>query len=163
MNEVAPDASLTSSANNWGIYNTYAVKCVIDGTPIDVDWCKGLVRRRGSDHRSEREAPLPKALLKRLPRLRRRLLTARCTCSTPPPSPLAARTLENLIANNADYAKYAAYVSDGYYHESELASAPVLRYRDRRHHDAGLIRKNDCGRFFGGACFLMVKDEASDV
>ena len=32
--------------------------------------------------------------------------------------------LEDLIANNADYAKYADYVSDGYYHESELASAP---------------------------------------
>ena len=37
---------------------------------------------------------------------------------------VGGETLENLIANNADYAKYAAYVSDGYYHESELASAP---------------------------------------
>ena len=34
--------------------------------------------------------------------------------------------LEDLIANNADYAKYEAYVSDGYFHESELASAPAF-------------------------------------
>ena len=44
MNEVAPDSALTSSSNNWGIYNTYAVKSVIDGTPIDVDWCQGLAQ-----------------------------------------------------------------------------------------------------------------------
>ena len=37
---------------------------------------------------------------------------------------VGGETLENLIANNADYAKYAAYVSEGYFHESELASAP---------------------------------------
>ena len=34
--------------------------------------------------------------------------------------------LEDLIASNADYAKYEAYVSDGYFHESELASAPAF-------------------------------------
>ena len=33
-------------------------------------------------------------------------------------------SLEDLIAEGGDYAKYADYVSDGYYHESELASAP---------------------------------------
>ena len=42
--------------------------------------------------------------------------------------PLAATvngsSLEDLIAEGGDYAKYADYVSDGYYHESELASAP---------------------------------------
>ena len=33
-------------------------------------------------------------------------------------------SLEDLIAEGGDYAKYADYVSGGYYHESELASAP---------------------------------------
>ena len=37
---------------------------------------------------------------------------------------IGGETLESLIEANADYAKYADYVSDGYFHESELASAP---------------------------------------
>ena len=35
-------------------------------------------------------------------------------------------SLEDLIAQGGDYEKYGAYVSDGYFHESELASAPAF-------------------------------------
>lgn len=123
MNEVAPDASLTSSANDWGIYYTYAVKSIIDGTPIDVDWCKGLsegavlitplnentVAEGTAEKVAEVEAAISDGSLHVFD-------TATFT--------VGGETLENLIANNADFEKYAAYVSDGYYHESELASAP---------------------------------------
>ena len=27
---------------DWGIYYTYAAQSVVDGTPIDVDWCRGF-------------------------------------------------------------------------------------------------------------------------
>lgn len=43
MISAAPDASLTSARINWGIYMTYAVQSVIDGTPIAVDWSQGIV------------------------------------------------------------------------------------------------------------------------
>lgn len=41
MLDVAPNYDLTSSTNNWGPYYTYAVECVMNGEPIDVDWCHG--------------------------------------------------------------------------------------------------------------------------
>ena len=41
MLNVAPDAALTSSQNNWGAYYTYAIKTVIDGEPMKQDWCGG--------------------------------------------------------------------------------------------------------------------------
>ncbi|CUX35859.1 BMP family ABC transporter substrate-binding protein [Clostridium sp. C105KSO13] len=42
MIEAAPKASLISARIDWGIYVTEAVKDVIDGKEIPVDWCKGL-------------------------------------------------------------------------------------------------------------------------
>lgn len=42
MIEVAPKAALVSSKIVWGPYVTYAVKSMIDGTEIAVDWSKGL-------------------------------------------------------------------------------------------------------------------------
>ncbi|MBQ1457795.1 MAG: BMP family ABC transporter substrate-binding protein, partial [Butyrivibrio sp.] len=39
---------------------------------------------------------------------------------------VGGKSLEDAIAEGGDYAKYADYVSDGYFHESELASAPAF-------------------------------------
>ena len=27
---------------DWGVYYKYAVQCILDGTAIDTDWCKGF-------------------------------------------------------------------------------------------------------------------------
>jgi basic membrane protein A len=43
MVAAAPKASLLSARINWGIYMTYAVQCMIDGTDIVLDWSEGLV------------------------------------------------------------------------------------------------------------------------
>ncbi|QOV18887.1 BMP family ABC transporter substrate-binding protein [Blautia liquoris] len=42
MIEAAPKASLISARIDWGIYVTEAVKDVIEGKEIPVDWCRGL-------------------------------------------------------------------------------------------------------------------------
>ena len=34
--------ALTSASMDWGVYYTYAVQCMLDGTAIDTDWCKGF-------------------------------------------------------------------------------------------------------------------------
>ena len=123
MTSVAPDAALTSPTNNWGVYYTYAVQCVLDGKAIDTDWCKGFsedavritpvneaVAAEGTDAKVEEvEAALKDGSLHVFD-------TSTFTVS--------GSSLEDLIAEGGDYAKYADYVSDGYYHESELASAP---------------------------------------
>ena len=123
MNGVAPDASLTSSANNWGIYNTYAVKCVIDGTPIDVDWCKGL-SEGAVLITALNESTVAEGTAEKVAEVEKAIIDGTLHVFDTSTFTVGGETLENLIANNADYAKYAAYVSDGYYHESELASAP---------------------------------------
>ena len=42
MIPTAPNTALTSASINWEPYYEYATKCVIDGTAIDTDWCKGF-------------------------------------------------------------------------------------------------------------------------
>ncbi len=42
MISAAPNASLISARSDWSIYLKYAVKSIIDGTPISTDWCQGL-------------------------------------------------------------------------------------------------------------------------
>ena len=42
MIDAAPKASLISARIDWGIYVTEAVKDVIEGKEIPVDWCRGL-------------------------------------------------------------------------------------------------------------------------
>lgn len=42
MTGPAPKASLLSARINWGIYMTYATQCMIDGTPIALDWSEGI-------------------------------------------------------------------------------------------------------------------------
>lgn len=128
MTTVAPDVALTSATNNWGIYYTYAVKCMIDGTKIATDWCEGFetgavaisplnktVCAAGTDEAVEKvEAALKDGSLHVFD-------TSTFT--------IGGKSLEDLIAAGGDYAKYADYVSDGYYHESELISAPSFDLR----------------------------------
>ncbi len=37
----APTAALTSASNNWGVYYTYAFKCLVNNEDIAVNWTKG--------------------------------------------------------------------------------------------------------------------------
>ena len=125
MNEIAPDSALTSSSNNWGIYNTYAVKSVIDGTPIDVDWCQGLAQ--GAVLITElNEKTVAEGTADKVAEVEAAIIDGSTHVFDTATFTVGGEKLEDLIASNADYAKYEAYVSDGYFHESELASAPAF-------------------------------------
>lgn len=41
MLEAAPTAALTSASNNWAVYYTYAIGCIINGEDVATDWAKG--------------------------------------------------------------------------------------------------------------------------
>lgn len=41
MLDAAPNYALTSASIKWGPYYTYATNCVINGETIDTDWCQG--------------------------------------------------------------------------------------------------------------------------
>lgn len=125
MISVAPNSALTSASIDWAPYYTYAVECVMNGDAIETDWCQGYadgavritdlndatVADGTADKVAEVEAALKDGSLHVFD-------TANMTVD--------GSSLEDLIAQGGDYEKYAAYVSDGYYHESELASAPAF-------------------------------------
>lgn len=125
MISVAPNSALTSASIDWTPYYTHAVECVMNGDAIETDWCQGYadgavritdlndatIAEGTADKVAEVEAALKDGSLHVFD-------TANMTVN--------GSSLEDLIAQGGDYEKYAAYVSDGYYHESELASAPAF-------------------------------------
>ena len=119
MTSVAPDAALTSPTNNWGVYYTYAVQCVLDGKAIDTDWCKGFsedavritpvneaVAAEGTDAKVEEvEAALKDGSLHVFD-------TSTFTVD--------GKELDTYEKDGTEY------ISDGYFHESEYGSAPAF-------------------------------------
>lgn len=128
MTSVAPNTALTSATINWGPYYTYVAKSVLEGTPIATDWCQGFadgavaisplnekaIAAGTADKVAELEAALTAGTLKVFD-------TSTFT--------VQGSKLEDLIKDNADFSKYSAYVSDGYFHESEVISAPAFDLR----------------------------------
>lgn len=128
MITVAPNSALTSATINWGPYYTYAVKSVVDGTAIAPDWCQGYVdgavaisvlndkavAAGTADKVAEVEAAIKAGTLH----------VFDTTTFT-----VGGSSIEDLITAGGDYAKYSAYVKDGYFHESELISAPAFDLR----------------------------------
>ena len=125
MIPAAPDQALTSATMDWSKYYTYAVQCVIDGTPIDVDWAKGYPE--GVNLITElNEAVVAKGTQAKVDEIEAQLKAGSFNVFDTSTFTVGGKTLEDLIAEGGDYEKYSVYVSDGYFHESELASAPAF-------------------------------------
>ncbi len=124
MIPVAPNSALTSASIDWAPYNTLAVEAVINGTEIPVDWCQGYAT--GADKITELNTTVAAGTAEKVAEVEAAIIDGSLKVFDTATFTVAGDTLENQIANNADYAKYAAYVSDGYFHESELASAPAF-------------------------------------
>ncbi len=41
MIQAAPTVALTSASNNWGVYYTYAIGCILKGEEVATDWAEG--------------------------------------------------------------------------------------------------------------------------
>lgn len=128
MTTVAPDVALTSAANNWGAYYTAAVSSIIAGETFPTDWAEGYATSAvyvtklndgiTADGTTEKVAEVEAALANGS------LHVFDTTTFT-----VEGSSIEDLIAEGADYAGYADYVSDGYFHESEIISAPAFDLR----------------------------------
>lgn len=126
MSAVAPDVAITSSSNNWGPYYTEAVKSVIDGTELAVDWCKGL--EDGSCFVFPvNEKAAAEGTAEKLAETEEKIKSGEIKVfDTSTFTVDGGKTLEDAIAEGGDYAAYADYVADGYFHESEFRSAPAF-------------------------------------
>ena len=125
MIATAPTTALTSASNNWSSYYTYAVDCIIKGEEIVTDWCQGYAD--GAVCITElNEAACAEGTAEKVAEVEAAITEGTLHVFDTSTFTVGGETLEDLIANNPDYAKYADYVSDGYFHESELASAPAF-------------------------------------
>lgn len=123
MTSVAPNSALTSASINWGPYYTYAVQCVLDGNVIDIDWCQGYTE--GADCITPlNETVIAEGTREKVEEVENVLKAGTLKVFDTTTFTVDGSSLEDLIAQGGDYEKYSAYVSEGYYHESELASAP---------------------------------------
>lgn len=122
MIATAPTQALTSASINWGSYYTYAAQSVIDGTAIVPDWSQGY--SEGANRITE-------------------LNTANVAAGTEEKVAEVEAAIKNgslhvfdtstwtvdgqKPEDNAELMEtYKQYIYDGYFHESELASAPAF-------------------------------------
>lgn len=126
MISTAPNTALTSASIDWAPYYTYAVQCVIDGTAIDTDWCQGYAD--GADKITElNTAAIAAGTEDKVAEVENAIKDGSLKVFDTTTFTINGSSLEDLISSDADnYGKYADYVSDGYFHESELSSAPAF-------------------------------------
>ena len=116
MISVAPDSALTSAAVVWGPYYTYAVKCLIDGEEIATDWCKGYVDG-AVEIKELNEKTVAAGTEETVNAVIEKLKSGELHVFDTSTFTVEGKVLED-----------ETYVWDGYYHESELASAPSFTY-----------------------------------
>lgn len=118
MIATAPTQALTSASNNWAPYYTYAVKCVMDGTKMDVDWCRGF--EEGSVKITElNEAAVVAGTAEKVAEVEAAIMDGSLKVFDTSTWTVDGETLDSWTDDFGN-----EYISDGYFHESELASAP---------------------------------------
>ena len=122
MIPAAPNTALTSASIDWAPYYTYAVKCVLDGEKIATDWCQGYAD--GADKITElNDKAIAEGTKEKVEEIENAIKNGSLHVFDTSTFTVGGKTLEEYVETE-DGKALAAYVSDGYFHESELASAP---------------------------------------
>jgi len=120
MIATAPTQALTSASIDWGPYYTFAAQSVVDGTEIPADWCQGY--NEGADKITElNDAAVAEGTAEKVKEVEDAIRAGELhvfDTSTWTVNGVKAEDDAELME------KYKDYISDGYFHESELASAP---------------------------------------
>ena len=121
MIATAPDQALTSASNNWGIYMTYAVQSVLDGTEIPADWCKGFSDGAVLVTELNDKAVAP-GTKEKVEEVEAKLASGELHVFDTSTWTVNGETLDTYKKDGSDI----EYISDGYFHESEYGSAPAF-------------------------------------
>ena len=127
-----PNTFLVSSRVNWEPYFEYAIKCVADGTPIDTDWCGTL--ETGSVELSDLGAAAADGTAEAVEAAKADLIAGKAHVYDITTFTVDGKTLDSYEADidtDPDYTPDHEVVSDGYFHESDVAfrSAPYFNVR----------------------------------
>ena len=125
MLSVAPDAALTSATNNWAVYYTYAFGAMLKGEKIKTDWAEGFTSdavaitdlgKSCAEGTAEKVAEVEKQLHDGELHV---FDTSKFTVGG-----------EHLDSYDKSYGfEGNELIKDGYFHESELRSAPAFDIR----------------------------------
>ena len=119
MTSVAPNTALTSASMDWGVYYTYAVQCMLDGTAIDTDWCKGF--SDGADKITPlNEKVVAEGTEDKVKEVEDALSDGSLHVFDTSTFTVDGKELDTYEKDGQEY------VSDGYFHESEYGSAPAF-------------------------------------
>lgn len=118
MTATAPKTALTSASINWEPYYEYAVKSVIDGKAIDVDWCKGV--SEGACGLTDLNTSIIAAGTEdAVKTAKQNIIDGKLHVFDTSTWTEGGKTLTSWKDDNGN-----EYIKDGYFHESELSSAP---------------------------------------
>lgn len=128
MIAIAPNAALTSAALNYGPYYTMVATMVKDGDTIPVDWSKGYAED------AVFTTPVNTTIAaagtqEKLDAVVEAIKSGETNVFATSTFTVNGKSIETLIAEGGDFAKYSTYVKDGYFHEQEIASAPAFDLR----------------------------------
>lgn len=119
MIATAPDWALTSASINWGPYVTYATRSVMEGTPIETDWCHGYAE--GADKITELNANVvAEGTEEKVKEVEQAIISGDLHVFDTSTFTVDGQTLDTYEVNGNEY------IYDGYFHESEYASAPAF-------------------------------------
>lgn len=123
MIPAAPTQALVSAACNWGAYVTYAIQCVINGEDIARDWCYGYVD--GAVYTTElNEAAVAPGTAEKVAEVEAALKVGTLHVFDTSTFTVGGETLTTYTT--AFGLEGIEMVSDGYFHESEVRSAPYF-------------------------------------
>ena len=119
MTSVAPNTALTSASMDWGVYYTYAVQCMLDGTAIDTDWCKGFAE--GEDKITAlNDKTVAEGTEDKGKEVEDALIDGSLHVFDTSAFTVDGKELDTYKKGDTEY------ISDGYFHESEYGSAPAF-------------------------------------
>ena len=123
-----PNTFIVSSRINWAPYFEYIVNCYLNGEEIAADWCKGITE--GSVELSEiNTAVAAEGTAEAIAEAEKKLADGTLHVFDTTTFTVNGETLNSYMADvdtDADYTPDTEVVSDGYFHESEMRSAPYF-------------------------------------
>ncbi len=123
-----PNTALISSKINWQPYFEHIIKAVAEGTEIEQDFCKGLeegvVMTLGLN-----EAVAAEGTEEKLEEIKAKLIAGEIKVFDTATFTVDGKTLDSYMADvdsDANFEPDTEVVSEGYFHESEMRSAPYF-------------------------------------
>ena len=122
---------IVSSKIDWAPYFEYIVNCVANGEAIAADWCKGI--GEGSVVLTElNDAVAAEGTAEAIAEAEEKLVSGELHVFDTTTFTVDGAAVDSYMADvdtDADYTPDTEVISDGYFHESEMRSAPYFDLR----------------------------------